>query len=468
MFDIQLIKRAPMRNILIIVLVLLPFFGISQQYYVQGHIKGFNGKSIKISTFYGNENRPSDSISVSPDGIFKYLMPEGNKNGMYRFRLDKERFIDIVFNFENISFTTTYNELIDSLFFSQSIENQLYFNYLKQRNLTSYKKELLEPLVSFYPPDDPFYDQIVEEYHVMGLQFEKFVSEMVESNKNTFVAKMVKMDHPTAIPDNIPDEARNEYLKAHFFDNMDFGDTSMLRTNIISGKLLQYLTLYQNNRLTKEQLEVEFIKAVQVIMSRIRNYPEVYQYSMDYLIKGFETYGFEKVITYIADNIDLEANCVDDERRALLEKKVESLKKYAIGKQMTDFSVTALNGEKITLSSSGSEYLLVVFWATWCPHCTQLLPELSKIYFPESKDKFQIVAVSLDEEPAELENFLKNGNYLFPVACDFKKWKGSLVDLLDIYATPTMFLLFNDRTILAKPTTFQELKNELFVRNILH
>lgn len=457
-----------MRQKLLIVLAFLPFIALGQKYYVEGHIKGFSGKSIKISTFYGNENRPSDSINVLPGGIFKYWIPDANKNGMFRFRLDKERFIDIIFNFENISFTTTYNEMIDSLVFSQSVENQLYFEYLKQRNLTGFKKELLEPLVSLYPQDDSFYEEIVEEYNVTDKLFEEFVSELIENNNKTLVARIIKMDHPPAMPKNIPDQAKSDYLKAHFFDNMDFEDTSMLRTNLISGKLLQYLSVYQNNRLTKEQLEVEFIKAVQVIMSKTRNSPEVYQYSMEYLIKGFETYGFEKVITYIADNIDLEESCVDDERKALLEKKVESLKKYAIGKKIADFTVTGLNGEKISVSSSGSEYLLVVFWATWCPHCTQLLPELSKIYFPDSKDKFQIVAVSLDDEPADLEGFLKNGNYQFPVSCDYKKWKGDLVELLDIYATPTMFLLFNDRTILAKPTTFQELKNELFVRNILH
>lgn len=457
-----------MKKILLFILAFTPVFMTAQKHYIAGKISGFEGKSIKISTFYGNENKPGDSVLVAAGGSFKYLVPEKHLSGMFRFRLDKERFIDIIYNFENISFRTTYNELIDSLIFLESTENQVYFEYLKQRNQISYKKELLNPLLSLYPPDDSFYQQIVIKSETLETSFEQFVQELIKNNSKLFVSRIVKMDHPPSLPPSFTDQAKNDYMKVHFFDNMDFGDTAMLRTNIVPGKLLQYLSLYQNNRMSKEQLEIEFIKAVQVIMTKTREYPEVYQYSMNYLISGFESYGFEKVITYIADNINLEETCVDDERKALLEKKVESLKKYAIGKQIPDFSVTSIEGEKISLSTTESEYLLVVFWATWCPHCTRLLPDLTKIYFPESKNKFQILAISLDDEPKELEDFLKDGNYRFSVACDYKKWKGDLVQLLDIYATPTMFLIQKDRTILAKPTTFDELKNELYKRNILH
>lgn len=457
-----------MKKILLVLLTLIPALISGQKHYISGKISGFDGKSIKISTFYGNENKPSDSIAVKADGSFKHFISEQFQDGMYRLRLDKERFLDIIFNYENISFSTTYNALIDSLVFMESIENKVYFEYLKQRNQTGYKKELLEPLLSLYPPDDSFYEQIVGKYQSLDVVYEKFVADLIESHKNLFVSRIIKMDHPPAVPTSLSEQTKNDFMKAHFFDNMDFGDTSMLRTNIIAGKLIQYLSLYQNNRMTKDQLEIEFIKAVQFIMTKTRDFPEMYQYSMNYLITGFESYGFEKVITYIADNINLEESCVDDERKALLEKKVESLKKYALGKQIPDFSATSLTGETLTLSNSNSDYLLVVFWATWCPHCTRLLPDLNKIYFPESKDKLQILAISLDDEPSDLEAFLSENSYKFLVACDYKKWKGDLVQLLDIYATPTMFLIQKDRTILAKPTTFEELKNELYKRNILH
>jgi len=188
---------------------------------------------------------------------------------------------------------------------------------------------------------------------------------------------------------------------------------------------------------------------------------------MDYLIGGFESYGFEKVITYIADNINLEESCVDDERKAKLENKVESLKKFAIGLKAPDFTATDLKGNQIKLSEIKAENTLLVFWATWCPHCTRLIPDLKKIYLPGNKDKFEIVAVSLDESKSELDTFLKDGGFDWINISDLKKWKGEIVQLYDIYATPTMLLLSKDGTITAKPMTFDEVKNELYKRNVL-
>lgn len=219
--------------------------------------------------------------------------------------------------------------------------------------------------------------------------------------------------------------------------------------------------------MSKDQLQVEFIKAVNKIMDVTSVNQEVYNYVLDYLITGFETYGFEKVITYIADNINLDETCVNSERKAQLEKKVESLKKFSVGKKVPDFTATDLEGREVTLSKIGSQYTLLVFWATWCPHCTNLIPELQQIYFPESSDKLEIVAVSLDDSREDLESFLSNGDYDWINISDFKKWNGEIVQKYDVYATPTMYLIFQDRTILAKPMTFGELKTELFERNIL-
>lgn len=257
------------------------------------------------------------------------------------------------------------------------------------------------------------------------------------------------------------------FLKIHFFDNIDFNDTSLLNSNLFSNKTIQYLSLYQNNRLDKDHLQVEYIKAVSIIMEKAKNSPEVYAYVMDYLINGFSSYGFEKVLTFIADNIDLEDQCIDEEKKALLEKKVDSHKKFSIGKQIPDIETIDLKGNSVKLSSIESEYTILLFWATWCPSCKGLVNDLKKIYLPDNHHKLEIVAIAIDESKDELEKFINDGDYNWINVCDFKKWKGDLVQQLDIYATPTMFLLDKSLAIQAKPITYNELTNELFKRNVL-
>lgn len=455
-----------MKKILFLIL-LFPVLAISQNYKINGLINGLTEGKIGISAFYGSEDKAMDSISVNADGTFEYAFPASAENGMYRLRFDQNRFMDIIYNYENITFYSVMDFMIDSLVFTQSVENQVYFGYLNRRNATEYKIELLEPLLSLYPKDDPFYEDISTRYEEVVSGFEKFVNQLIDNNEGTYVARLIKMDFTPFPPSSLTEQARFDYLKAHFFDNMDFSDTTMLRSNVLSNKMLQYLSLYQNNRMPKEVLELEFIKAVTVIMSKTKDNPLVYEYVMDYLIGGFESYGFEKVITYIADNINLDESCVNTERKAELEKKVESLKKFAVGKKAPDFTATDMEGNEIKLSEIGSEYILLIFWATWCPHCISLIPQLAELYLPGNKDKLEIVSISLDDSKEDIEKFTHDNNLTWINICDLKKWKGDVVQAYDIFATPTMYLLFNDRTILAKPITFSEARNVLFERNIL-
>ncbi len=456
-----------MKKFVLAILVFISFSINAQQFTINGRIIGTEAKKVFLSDFYGSEKRAFDSTAVDKNGSFKFMLPKNQPVGMLRMRFGENRFIDVILNREDIAFETYADALIDSLEFTQSIENKLYFEYMKRRNESEYRLSLLEPLLSRYPSGDKFYKSISQEYTQLSDELEAFTNNLISENKNTFAAKIVKLDlSPT--PDlSLLEDARIDFMKAHFFDNADFSDTSLLRTNLISTKIIQYLSFYQNNRMPKEQLEIEFIKAVQVIMAKTKSSPEVYAYAMDYLIGGFQNYGFERVITYIADNINLEESCVDDERKAKLENKVESLKKFAIGLKAPDFTATDLLGKTIKLSEIKSENTLLIFWATWCPHCTRLIPELKKIYLDGNKEKLEIISVSLDESRPELEKFVNEAGCNWINISDFKKWKGDIVQLYDIYATPTMFLLSKDRTIIAKPMTFDEVKNELYKRNVL-
>lgn len=457
-----------MKSLILSVLFIIPVFLFAQDYKMSGEINGLDEQTITISNFYGNEDKVIDSVKTDYMGFFVYTFPKNSNAGMYRLRFGQNQFMDIIFNNENISFSTDSRALIDSLNFSKSIENQLYFEYLNQRNLTEYKSELLGPVITYYPQDDPFYADVEHKFDEITGNFEDFVFDLVNDNPKTYVAKLVEMDYTPPPPSALSQEAKMQFMKMHFFDNIDFSDTTMLYSNIFSGKVIQYLSFYQNNRMNKDQLQVEFIKAVNVIMDATSVNTLVYEYVMDYLIGGFESYGFEKVISYIADNINLDESCVNSERKAELEKKVESLKKFAVGKKAPDFTTTDLKGNSLTLSQMKTDYTILIFWATWCPHCTRLISELQQIYLPDNRDKFEIISVSLDDSKEDLDRFLGEGNYNWIHVSDFKKWGGEVVQKYDVYATPTIFVIYKDLTILAKPTTYNELKDVLYERNILH
>jgi peroxiredoxin len=462
-------RRLMKRNLLFLIIFLLPAGLLAQQATITGTIVGLPEATIKITDFYGNENRLIDSVKTDAAGTFGFSFSQQQPTGLYRLRWNERDYLDVIYDQQPVVFKTDVNAIIDSLAFIKSVQNQLYYQYLNLRNMTQFKLELIEPVLNYYPDDNADFKESVRTEHQAVLQeLPGLVDSISGKYPESFATRLIVADYMPPMPEILSPEEQLQYLRVHFFDAVNFEDTSLLYSNIISNKILQYLSLYQNNRLNKDQLQVEFIKAVDRIMAVTSVNQTMYEYALDFLIRGFESYGFDKVNSYIADHISFDESCVNSERKAALEKKVERFKKFAIGEKAPDFTTTTLAGQKITLSEMKYDYTLLLFWATWCPHCSQLLRDITTIYEPAHNKGLEVIAISLDDDPEKLQRFLSEGNYPWLQVADYQKWQGSLVQQYDVYATPTMLLLFSDQTILARPVNFDELKNALFERNILH
>lgn len=133
----------------------------------------------------------------------------------------------------------------------------------------------------------------------------------------------------------------------------------------------------------------------------------------------------------------------------------------AVGKQAPDIETTDINNDSIRLSEIDNPYTLVLFWANWCPHCNQLLPELKKWYSNKNSINIEVLAFSLDTVSADWEKNVIQNDYGWINCSDLMGWDSKIAHDYNIYATPTMFLLDRNRIIQAKPLTFKEFIYEI-------
>ncbi len=82
-----------------------------------------------------------------------------------------------------------------------------------------------------------------------------------------------------------------------------------------------------------------------------------------------------------------------------------------------EFSLASLDGT-VSLSDFRGQYVLVNFWASWCPPCMREMPDLYAYHLAHRDSGFTLLAVNVNEDAATVDEFVRANNFDFPVALD--------------------------------------------------
>ena len=91
------------------------------------------------------------------------------------------------------------------------------------------------------------------------------------------------------------------------------------------------------------------------------------------------------------------------------------IKKQLAGKPAPELVLTDIQGQPVTLSAFKGKTVLLDFWTTWCPPCRADAPALDKLYRKYGEQDLAIVGISVSEDRAVVEKFLKEHPHSFPV-----------------------------------------------------
>jgi len=443
-------------KIFFLLVVLIFSIDIALTQTVTMKINNLEGDKAILSSLEGEKISIVDSMTSVKRGEFNFSL-ENKHVGFYRLSFNKNRSLDFIYDNEEIELETDASNILESLKVLKSESNKIYYEFVKLNKAYKTKTELLQLILARYPKDDD-YNQITKEKLIKVQEdYLNFVNVTAQANPKSFVARYVRLSQLPVVDTEIPFEKQLTFLKTHALDNVNFYDNEMIYSDAFTNKTIEYLTYYRNPQLPLELLEKEFMSAVDTILNKAKVNTIVYQHVVEYLLDGFKKFGFDNVLNYIVENYVIKDDlCLDQKLTSALDKRIEQSKRFKPGNLVPNIIGQEARGKTIELIKIAAEKTLIIFYASWCPHCKTLVPQ---VYKEQREKKFEVIAVSIDTSKTDWQNFIKNeGLDEWINVCDLQGWEGKAAVDYFIYATPTMFLVDNNQKLIGKPKSVEELR----------
>lgn len=443
--------------LLLIIGWLIPFQASVAQSSIEGSISGYREKTVRLLLLRGDIKIPIDSTKTDEAGQFRFFPTNNWETGMYMLQTEEGNSIRLLISgTENIRMVSGGTDNSAQVEFVQSEENRNWYAYSILKSEVQYKLDLLKPILRDFPETDTFYLQTKAAFNKLQQLPHKKAAEIITTAPGSLAARYIQADLPPIIDLSLSFDNQRQLVKDHFFDNLDFGDTDLINSDILSTKMIDFLSLHQRPNMSVVEVQLEFIRALDIILKKAAVSNEVYVFALEYFIEGFYRMGLTGISDFLSTLPHLNNDCMDIDTYAKIESIVGPYRKIIAGAPAPALSGTTLQGEDFNLSSLESEKTIIIFWSLTCPHCLEMVPELQQ--FTLQHPETTIVSVILSPDNSSLREYIQQEAPQWIHIADGKGWSSSLVEEYMVYGTPTLFVLDAAKNILSKPSGMAELK----------
>lgn len=205
----------------------------------------------------------------------------------------------------------------------------------------------------------------------------------------------------------------------------------------------------------------------------------MYKYIVNFITNKYmnsKIMGMDAVFVHMAENyyFDGKADWMSEKQLKDWKERVKKTKPLLIGKQAPMISLADTSGERfISLGNLDAKYTIVYFWDPDCGHCQTATPKLKKAYDSLKTRGVEVYAVGTPLKNKEWKKYIRKHDLNWINVSDNphinnnpREYLGrtdlksmNFRDTYDIYSTPRIFLLDEDKTIIAKELGIDKVAN---------
>ena len=120
-----------------------------------------------------------------------------------------------------------------------------------------------------------------------------------------------------------------------------------------------------------------------------------------------------------------------------------------VGKEFAA-ELTTLDGKAFSIPNDTQGKVIVVdFWASWCPPCRQAMPHMKQLHEKYKGKDVVIVGISLDDNRAALEKYIKDTGILWVITYTGKRWSDPTVQEYGVDGIPAVWVIGKDGKVIS-------------------
>ncbi|MBK6565364.1 MAG: redoxin domain-containing protein [Saprospiraceae bacterium] len=428
---------------------------------ISGNLSLLANQSIKLEGFNGLKTYPIATSTCDSAGYFTLNYSKADYGVGYLMSVDNKPLF-VILSGEDIEMKGEALSFAESIQVVKGQENQWFEQYAKEHLKREQALSAWGYLEKMYTIDSMF---SLHQTPSKAIQAEK---QRITNEDQSFLKSLPKDRYvswylPTrklVSSVSVVAQYRPEEIPATFaaFRAMDYTDPRLYKSGLFKDAIEGHFWLIENSGRSLDSVFIAMKHSIDAMMVHLIKDEKKFNEVTDYLFNLLERHSHFRASEYLALKVLNETSCTINSDLA---KQLESYRAMKIGNiapnmvfggDLTAPGYNAFVPKK--LSDLISNYTVIVFGASWCPKCTEDLPQISKLYSKWKAQGIEVVYVSLDEDKKMFQTFVKD--FPFISTCDYKKWKGSIVQDFYVFATPTMFLLDKNREIILRPNSVKQ------------
>jgi peroxiredoxin len=469
-----------MKNFLTLSIVLLfSFSAFSQKdaFKIKMTVKGLQDSSCYLINYFGNQRYYKDTSTFNKEGVVIFSGKEHHPGGIYGVYTSGKLLFEIVINGEPlVELETDTLDYINNMVVKKSEENKIFFDHLKFITKKQQESEPFRKKQAQAGLTEKETKEVNDELAKIGKEINDYRVDIINKYPNLFVSVIFKTMREPEIPefedvknDSIKRQLKYDYLKAHYFDDVDFSDARINYTPLYHNKIEKYF----------ESIVIPhpdtIMKEIDMLVPKAKANDEIFKYTVHYLLSHYERskiMGMDGVFAHVGLNYYTHelAFWVDSAQVEKVQERARKIFPLMIGKPIINLSLLDTGGVNwVNLYKVEAEYTILIFWDPECGHCKKELPKIAH-YIDSVKNSIDVKVYSVSSDHTEeWKKFIRDNKLDFiNVAVPQEVYKDQqlateyivkgFTDLkslnyqttYDIVSTPQIYLLDREKKIIAK------------------